>query len=134
MSTCSERERRTPNKNFCEVMNCRNCVFTFNHAILSFNNLHKKDFENLFGKAQIACNQYFFLFPQCYLPYQRQKSSYTSKLKLLLANAFNLHGQVQKVKVKRYKINLNVVYLFTSCQSFKIIKIESIVSLQLKYV
>ena len=31
-------------------------------------------FENIVGKEENAGNQYFLLFPQCFLPFQIQKS------------------------------------------------------------
>ena len=36
----------------------------------------KKPFENIVGKGENAGNHYFLLFPQCILPYQKQKSSF----------------------------------------------------------
>ena len=36
--------------------------------------LKNKAFENILGKGENASNQYFLLFPQCFLPYQRQRS------------------------------------------------------------
>ena len=38
--------------------------------------LMKKPFKNIVGKEEIAGNQQFLLFPQCFLPYQRQKSTF----------------------------------------------------------
>ena len=37
--------------------------------------LRKKTFENIVGKGENAGNQHFLLFPQCFLPIQRRKSS-----------------------------------------------------------
>ena len=37
-------------------------------------NLKKKAFENIVGKGENAGNQHFLLFPQLFLPYQREKS------------------------------------------------------------
>ena len=31
-------------------------------------------FENIVGKGENAGNQHFLLFPQCFLPFQTQKS------------------------------------------------------------
>ena len=36
----------------------------------------KTPFENVVGKGENAGNQGFVLFPQCFLPYQRQKSAF----------------------------------------------------------
>ena len=33
-------------------------------------------FEHIMGKGENAGNQYFLLFPQCFLPYQRLKLSF----------------------------------------------------------
>ena len=38
--------------------------------------LRKKPFENIVEKGENAGNQHFLLFPQCFLPYQRQKPSF----------------------------------------------------------
>ena len=38
--------------------------------------LSKKPLENIEGKRENAGNQHFLLFPQCFQPYQRQKSSF----------------------------------------------------------
>ena len=50
--------------------------------------LRKKPFEKV-GKEENAGNQHFLLFLQCFLPYQRQISSY-NPFNLLTGNAFNL--------------------------------------------
>ena len=43
----------------------------------TFNDLQKKKpFENIMGKGENAGNQHFLPFPQCFLPYQRQESSF----------------------------------------------------------
>ena len=36
----------------------------------------KKALENIVGKEENAGNPHFLLFPQCFLPYQRQKPSF----------------------------------------------------------
>ena len=38
--------------------------------------LKKKSYENIVGKEENAGNQHFLLFPQCFPPYSRQKSSF----------------------------------------------------------
>ena len=47
--------------------------------------LKKKPSENIVGKGENAGNQHFLLFPQCFLPFQKQISIFQSS-----ANAFNL--------------------------------------------
>ena len=49
--------------------------------------MDKKAFENIVGKGE---NQYFLLFPQCFLLYQRHKSPFLTTFKLSSANALNL--------------------------------------------
>ena len=51
-----------------------NKPFTTQSRLLT--TLKKKPFENDVGKGENAGNQHFLLFPQCFLPYQRQKSSF----------------------------------------------------------
>ena len=34
--------------------------------------LRKKSFENTVGKGENNGNEHFLLFPQCFIPYQRQ--------------------------------------------------------------
>ena len=46
--------------------------FSFN----SLMTLKKKALENTVGKGEIAANQHFLLFLQCFLLYQREKSSF----------------------------------------------------------
>ena len=63
--------------------------------------LDMKPFENIARKGENAGNQHFLLFPQCFQPCQKQKSSFStlSKTKIIIfsifimssANAFNLH-------------------------------------------
>ena len=52
--------------------------------------LKKMAFENIVGKGENAGNQHFLLFPQCFLPYQREKSLFQTTFILSSANAFNL--------------------------------------------
>ena len=44
-------------------------LFTTQSRILT--TLYKKPLENIVGKGENAGNQHFLLFPQCFLPYQR---------------------------------------------------------------
>ena len=49
-------------------------LFTTQSQILM--TLRKRPFENIVGKGENAAKQHFILFPQCFLPYQRHKSSF----------------------------------------------------------
>ena len=40
----------------------------------------KKPFENIVEKGENADNQHFLLFPQCFLPYHKQKSLFKQSL------------------------------------------------------
>ena len=42
------------------------------HTMMTFDALEKKAFENIVGKEENAGNQHFLLFPQCFLPNERQ--------------------------------------------------------------
>ena len=44
------------------------------HTILTVNTMDKKPFENIEGKGENGGNQHFLLFPQCFLPFQKQIS------------------------------------------------------------
>ena len=48
-------------------------TFTHSHTMTSFDAPWKQAFENIVGKGENAGNQYFLLFPLCFLLYQRQK-------------------------------------------------------------
>ena len=46
---------------------------TLYHTTPTFNDPEKKEaFENIVGKGEKAGNQHFLLFPQCFLPSQKQ--------------------------------------------------------------
>ena len=49
-------------------------LFTTYSRLLT--SLGKKPFENIEGKGENAGYQHFLIFPQCFLPYLRQKSSF----------------------------------------------------------
>ena len=55
---------------------------TLYHTIPTFNTSEgKKTFENIVGKGENAGNQHFLLFfPQCFLPFPREFSSFESTL------------------------------------------------------
>ena len=52
--------------------------------------LKKKALENTLGKGENAGNNHFLLFPQCFLLYHKEKSSFQQHLIMSSANAFNL--------------------------------------------
>ena len=52
--------------------------------------LGKKPFENTVGKGEIARNEQFLLFPQCFLPVWITFFPFSSNLKLSSANSFSL--------------------------------------------
>ena len=57
---------------------------------LVFTYLQYKSFENTVGKGEIARNEQFLLFPQCFLPVWRTCSHFHEILKLLSATSFSL--------------------------------------------
>ena len=72
-------------------------LLTFSQTVLSFNHLpHNPDFnpekdalfENIAGKGENAGDLHFLLFPQCFLPIQKQISRVM--FTLLSANTFSL--------------------------------------------
>ena len=50
------------------------------HTIPTFNDPEKEGLENIVGKRENAGHQHFLLFPQCFLPLQRQISIFRSHL------------------------------------------------------
>ena len=67
----------------------------FAKQALVFTCLLYKSFENTVGKGEIAHNEQFFLFPQCFLPICRTFPAFSSRLKLSSAISFSL--KVSKV-------------------------------------
>ena len=64
--------------------------FTLSQQALVFTCLqYNKSFENTVGKEEIAHNEQFLLFPQCFLPIWRTLL-FTSNLKLSSANSLSL--------------------------------------------
>ena len=55
-------------------------IFTHSHTMTPFDAPGKQTFENTVGKGEIARNEQFFLFPQCFLLYRRQKLSFLLQL------------------------------------------------------
>ena len=54
-----------------------------------FTCLQHKSFENTVGKGEIARNEQFLLFPQCFLPFKKILP-FSLNLKLSFANSFSL--------------------------------------------
>ena len=65
-------------------------VYSFPKQVLAFTCLLYKSFENTMGKGEIAGNQQFLLFPQCFLPIWINFLPFSSNLKLLSPNSFRL--------------------------------------------
>ena len=49
-----------------------------------------KSFENTVGKGEIARNEQFLFFPQCFLPFFENFMPFSSNMKLTSANSFSL--------------------------------------------
>ena len=60
------------------------------HTIPTFNTSGKKSFSKHCGKGKNAGNQYFLLFPRCFLLFPAQISIFESELFWSSANALNL--------------------------------------------
>ena len=59
------------NSDQSEILSSSNVVnhqLTLSHTMTSFDAPGKKPFENTVGKGEIASNEQFLLFPQCFLP------------------------------------------------------------------
>ena len=56
-------------------------TFTLYNTITTFKkDLKVNPFENMMGKGENAGNQYFLLFPQCFLPFPKQMLFFKSGL------------------------------------------------------
>ena len=55
-----------------------------------FDALGNKPFENTVGKGEIARNEQFSLFPQCFYNHLDNFRAFSSNLKLSSANSFSL--------------------------------------------
>ena len=64
--------------------------YPFPKQALVFTCLKYKFFENTVRKGEIARNEQFLLFPQCFLPLLENFLLFSSNLKLLSANSFSL--------------------------------------------
>ena len=62
----------------------------FPKQALVFTCLQYMPFENAVGKGEIAHNEQFLLFSQCFLPVLKNFLPFSSNLKLLSANSFSL--------------------------------------------
>ena len=67
-----------------------NLVKPLPHNNTSFTPLGNKPFENTVGKGEIARNEQFLLFSQCFLPVFDTFLPLSSNLKLSSANSFSL--------------------------------------------
>ena len=65
-------------------------VYPFPKQALVFTCLHYQSFENTVGKGEIARNEQFLLFPQCFLLVWRNSLPFSSKLKLSFAKSLRL--------------------------------------------
>ena len=65
-------------------------MFSLYSFPLVFKCLLYKPFENTVGKGEIAHNEKFLLFPQCFLPFSRTFCHSDRNLKLSSANSFSL--------------------------------------------
>ena len=63
---------------------------THSHTMTPSDAPGKKPFENTVGKGEIARNEQFYLFPQCFLPGLNNFPPFSSNLKLSSANSFSL--------------------------------------------
>ena len=72
-------------------MICKNLTcYPFPKQALVFTCLQYKSFKNTAGKGEIARNEQFLLFPQCFLPVWRAFLPFSTNLKLSSANSFSL--------------------------------------------
>ena len=55
-----------------------------------FDALRKKPFKNTVGKGEIAHNEQFLLYPQCFLIYLENFRLFSLNLRLSSADCFNL--------------------------------------------
>ena len=62
------------------IQSVNQLISTLYHTSLTFNNPDKKAFKNIFGNGENAGNQYFLLFPQCFLLIPLQNSVFESHL------------------------------------------------------
>ena len=70
------------------------------HPNLEFSGTQERSlFENFAWKGENGGNQHFLLFPQCFLLYQRQKSSFEPDLFYCLQNKCFQYGHVQNFVV-----------------------------------
>ena len=68
----------------------KNPSLTLSKQALVFTCLQDWSFENTAGKGEIACNEQFLLFRQCFLPVLENFLPLSLNLKLSSADSFNL--------------------------------------------
>ena len=66
-------------------------VLTLSHTIPTFYDPTKESFENILGKGENAGNQHFLLFPTILFTLPKTIFSFSVKVILSSANAFNLN-------------------------------------------
>ena len=71
--------------------------YSFPKQALVFTCLQYKSFENTVGKEEIARDEQFLLFPQCFLSFQRTFPPFSSNFELSSANFFGL----EESKIRR---------------------------------
>ena len=57
---------------------------------LIFMYLQFKSFENTVGKGEIAANEQFLLFPQCFLPIRMNFSTFFMKFEIVISKPFQI--------------------------------------------
>ena len=74
--------------------------------------LGKKPFENIVGKGENAGNQHFLLFPQCFIPFPKQVSSFSNLLCRLqmfgIWTSIKIFGLVKSLLVKKLSDQVTV--------------------------
>ena len=90
----------------------------FPKQALVFKCVRNKSFENTEGKGEIAHNEQFLHFPQCFLPLLEKFLPFSSNLKLSSANSFSLEES-----------KICLLQLFTERQHFRLAQIKSILKM-----
>ena len=86
---CQQYEYHWENQKSLFLASAKPAILS-NHIIPTFNDPKEEGFRKLRGKRRNAGNQIFFLFPQCFLLYQKKNLSFLATFYLSSANSFNL--------------------------------------------